>query len=390
MGDLIHICNANTTSKFNGGRVKAARCYRGMTTSELANSVNLKRQTISMYENGKLENPELINIKNISEALNFPVKFFLENGKIDIEESATYFRSLLTTSKKYRTEQEIKVGFISIIYKFLSDYIMFSPLNLPNIKHGTCPEEAANILREYWNLGKKPINNIVYLVEKNGMIVSDFSTSTGDVDAYSHKIETNDMKTFFIGYSKNKNTAARIHFDVAHELGHILLHDWDEDLENIDKSEFKQIEQEANDFAAAFLLPEEEFREDIAEYANQLAYYIELKKRWKVSIAAMVRRAYKLSIIDNDDYQRLMRTMQKKGIRKKEPLDDELVTSRPSLLKQSINLLLQEKVFSPLELIDELSSEYGLSLYAKDIEDLLGLNKGTLEEKVPILNLKRR
>ena len=152
-------------------------------------------------------------------------------------------------------------------------------------------------------------------------------------------------------------------------------------MECIDKEEFKEIELQAHSFASAFLLPEDEFRKDVSPYATNLAYYTELKKTWKVSIAAMIRRAKDLDIITADDYSRLMRNMQKQGIRKTEPLDDELVTAEPSLLRQAIKILFDQKVFTPNEFLEELSREYGLTLYPKDIETLLGLKKGTFEEK---------
>ena len=317
----------------------------------------------------------------------------MEETKIDINESTTYFRSLLTTKKKYRIEQEEKIKFIAVVYNMLSKYLEFEKLNLPKVPINATPQEAANILREHWGLGNNPIDNIVYLAENNGLIVTDFETATGDVDAFSHKITSDDMETYLIGYSKNKRTAARIHFDVAHEIGHILLHNWREDLECMEKEEFKEIELQAHTFASAFLLPEEEFRKDVSPYATNLAYYVELKKTWKVSIAAMIRRAKDLNIITTDDYSRLMRNMQKQGIRKNEPLDDELVTSEPSLLRQAINILFEQKVFTPSEFLEELSREYGLTLYPKDIEILLGLKKGIFDEKENpkmVINVKPR
>lgn len=115
-------------------------------------------------------------------------------------------------------------------------------------------------MRDYWKIGNKPIDDIVYLVESNGLIVTDFATSTGDVDAFSHKIVCGEKETYLIGYSQNKRMAARIHFDIAHELGHILLHNWNEDLENIDKEDFKDIEQEAHSFASAFCYRRKSFQ----------------------------------------------------------------------------------------------------------------------------------
>lgn len=393
MGKIVSFNPTMGGKYFNGERLKIARMWRNLSATQLADLTGFSRQTISMLENGKLMNPEFATVQKLSEKLEFPVTFFLEETKINLNESTTYFRSLLTTNKKYRVEQEEKIKFIAIVYNMLSEYLEFEKVNLPQIPTNATPQEAANILREYWGLGNRPIENIVYLAESNGLIVTDFETATGDVDAFSHKITSDDMETYLIGYSKNKRTAARIHFDVAHEIGHILLHNWREDLECIDKEEFKEIELQAHAFASAFLLPEDEFRKDVSPYATNLAYYTELKKTWKVSIAAMIRRAKDLDIITADDYSRLMRNMQKQGIRKIEPLDDELVTAEPSLLRQAIKILFDQKVFTPKEFLEELSREYGLTLYPKDIETLLGLKKGTFEEKENlkmVINVKPR
>lgn len=393
MGKIVSFNPTMGGKYFNGERLKIARMWRNLSATQLADLTGFSRQTISMLENGKLMNPEFATVQKLSEKLEFPVTFFLEETKINLNESTTYFRSLLTTNKKYRVEQEEKIKFIAIVYNMLSEYLEFEKVNLPQIPTNATPQEAANILREYWGLGNRPIENIVYLVESNGLIVTDFETATGDVDAFSHKITSDDMETYLIGYSKNKRTAARIHFDVAHEIGHILLHNWREDLECIDKEEFKEIELQAHAFASAFLLPEDEFRKDVSPYATNLAYYTELKKTWKVSIAAMIRRAKDLDIITADDYSRLMRNMQRQGIRKIEPLDDELVTAEPSLLRQAIKILFDQKVFTPNEFLEELSREYGLTLYPKDIETLLGLKKGTFEEKENlkmVINVKPR
>lgn len=393
MGKIVSFNPTMGGKYFNGERLKIARMWRNLSATQLADLTGFSRQTISMLENGKLTNPEFATVQKLSEKLEFPITFFLEETKRNFNESTTYFRSLLTTNKKYRVEQEEKIKFIAIVYNMLSEYLEFEKVNLPQIPTNATPQEAANILREYWGLGNRPIENIVYLAESNGLIVTDFETATGDVDAFSHKITSDDMETYLIGYSKNKRTAARIHFDVAHEIGHILLHNWREDLECIDKEEFKEIELQAHSFASAFLLPEDEFRKDVSPYATNLAYYTELKKTWKVSIAAMIRRAKDLDIITTDDYSRLMRNMQKQGIRKIEPLDNELVTAEPSLLRQAIKILFDQKVFTPNEFLEELSREYGLTLYPKDIETLLGLKKGTFEEKENpkmVINVKPR
>lgn len=364
-------------TQFNGEQLKKARIYRGYTVAELAEKVGCQRQTLSMYEISKSQPADIEVVKKISNTLNFPIKFFYEN--VDFKPFGTvYFRSLLTTNKKYRTEQIVKIGIIDQVYTLLQDYIEFPEFEPLSISDDDSPEEAAIKLREKWNLRQEPIQNIVSLVEQHGILVTSFSTGTNDVDAFSKFVETDDSKTYIIAYSKNKTSAARIHFDVAHELGHICLHEWSDDIETLSKEEFKERENQANEFASAFLLPGEAFKNDAESGPQTISYYKQLKKKWRVSIAAMIRRAMTLGVMSAEQYQMLIKTMQRRGIRKEEPLDDVLITSAPALLKMSIMMLLQENIFTPQEFMKELSDKYDLSINPEEIEYLFDLPDRTL------------
>ncbi|HBF0928729.1 TPA: ImmA/IrrE family metallo-endopeptidase [Clostridioides difficile] len=356
-------------NNFNGERLKKARIYREMTVFELAQKMNCERQLISMYENNKLK-PEKNIIKQIAKELYFPVKFFLEKEN-DIIKGSSYFRALLTTNKKYRKKQIQRIEFLAQIYFFLQDYIEFPKLDLPNCFYKT-PEEAALLLREAWGLGLKPVDNIIYEVEHHGIIVTGFPTSIDYIDTFSQMIDIEGKTMYLIGYSNNNTSTSRLHFDIAHELGHICLHEWSEDVEALEKQEFKDRESEANRFASAFLLPEETFKIDAKRTPLRIPDYTELKRKWKVSIQAMIRRSYYLGIISMDEYQSMIRTLQRKGIRKSEPLDDELLTYLPALLKTAVLMLLNEKVFTPKELI------YNFSLESKELENILDLPNNTL------------
>lgn len=362
---------------FNGERLKKARIYRGLTVAELAEKVESQRQTLSMYEIGKSQPADDSLVKRIARELSFPVKYFYEHTPSPAT-GTVYFRSLLTTNKKYRSEQIVKMDFLSQIYLLLQDYIEFPSFTHPNLPEYASPEDAAAALREAWNLGQGPIDNLVTTVEQQGILATAFSTSTDDVDAFSEFVKAGDTPTYLIAYSNNKTSAARIHFDIAHELGHICLHEWSEDIEELSKEDFKAREREANEFAAAFLLPAESFARDVGCVPQTVAGYKQLKKKWKVSIAAMIRRAEKLGILPMEDYQMLIRIMQRRGQRKDEPLDDVLMTASPALLKTSVMMLLQENVFTPREFMDELSINYGLSIEPEEIEYLLELPGGTL------------
>ena len=379
---------------FNGNRLKMARQYRGMTVEELSQKINVSKQAVSQYETGRIEDVPFQKILDISNTLNFPYRYFVQDDISYIKTGTTYFRSLMKTSKKYRLAQEIKMEHIAIIYSFLNEYITFPYLNLPEwIGKISSPAEAAKKLRDYWGLGDKPIDNITRVVEQNGITVTTFSTDTDDIDAFSQYIEINDLNVYIIALSSNKESAARINFDIAHELGHIILHEWSEDEEVLSREEFKAKEKEANEFAATFLLPETSFTQEVSLEPQKLDYYVQLKRRWKVSVAAMLYRSCSLGIITQGQYQYLMRVMQNKGWRKSEPLDNTIKVANPSLFSDAVDLLLINDVFTPKEFVDELG-DMGLAMNPDELEILLNLQKGTLSvqktEPIQMVILKNK
>jgi len=363
--------------QFNGNRLKNARLYRGLTVEELGEKIEVSKQTVSQYENGRIV-PPFEKILSLSKELGFPYEYFIQSDSLNVKSRSTYFRSLLKTNKKYRIEQSVKMEHLAVIYSFLKDYVEFPALNLPKTRKYDSPTEAAIILRQFWGLGEEPISDMIRVLEENGIIVTMFHTSTDDIDAFSQLIEIDGQEIFLVALSKNKDTAARTHFDVAHELGHIVLHEWSEDVESLTREQFKEREKEANEFAAAFLLPETAFIRDVSAYSNNLDYYVQLKKKWKVSIAAMLYRSCDLGLITQNQYQYMIRIMQKKNWRKNEPFDNILKTAKPSLLSDAIEVLLVNNVFTPSEFMRELAKE-GLAMNSREIEILLDLPKDTLK-----------
>ena len=366
---------------FNGNRLKTARQYRGLTVEELAQKINVSKQAVSQYETGRIEDVPFQRIFSISNVLNFPYQYFVQDDIPSLKTGATYFRSLMKTSKKYRLAQEIKMEHIAVIYSYLSEYVDFPNLNIPSLEEKAyTPTKAAKVLRDFWGLEDKPIENIMQTVEQNGIIVTTFSTETDDIDAFSQYVRLVDSDLFIIALSNNKESAARINFDIAHELGHIMLHEWSENEEVLTREEFKQKEKEANEFAAAFLLPKETFTQDVILDPQRLDYYVQLKRKWKVSIAAMLYRSCDLGLISQGQYQYMIRVMQNKGWRKTEPLDKTMKATQPSLLADAVGLLLDNNVFTTKEFVDELEN-MGMAMNPDELDVLLNLQKGTLMQK---------
>ena len=136
--------------------------------------------------------------------------------------------------------------------------------------------------------------------------------------------------------------------------------------------EFKQIENQANRFASAFLLPEETFLNDLT-YPTLDSFWL-LKEKWKVSIALMIRRCFDLNIIDEDDYRKLNINLRRRGWHKKEPQDDALEIEKPRFLKRAFDLIVENNV----QTRDDIQAS--LPFPKNIVEELRGAPKGFLSE----------
>lgn len=353
---------------FNPSRLKVARLYRGMTLNELAENIDVTKQMVSQYENGKSK-PSVDTLFKIISALKFPRDFFHKgdfNGRIE----NTFFRAMTSTPKKELKIQELHSLLISEVFEYFSKFVDFPQLNIPeNLSKD--PETAANQLRELWNLGTSPIGNIIYSLEQNGIIVASYSSDQLKIDAFCQHQLINDEDRFIMVLTNDKNSFARRQFNAAHELGHICLHKENLIVEELSSEEFSVMENEANQFAAAFLLPKQSFLVDL-HYPIDLDYYIELKKKWKVSVSMMIIRAYNLGVINYNQYQNLQRKISIKGWRQKEPLDDVFVMKKPQAIKKALELIVYNDVVSGPQLVNE------LGYTQSDLENILDLDNNIL------------
>ena len=388
---------------FNGKRLKNARLFRGLTLTELADRTGISKQSLSLYENER-NTPEHERVQALASSLSFPYEFFFQTDNCETVTEVTYFRSLASATKMNRTAQSIKLDYVAKMYEVLLDYIDFPALNLPEVSFDGSDDEfddkgiedtqqqiesIAHQVREFWGIGDAPIKNLQFLLEKNGIIVTGFDTLEDKIDAFSQRTIIGSGDMYFIAVALGQRPEGRIWFDLAHELGHILLHPWSENLELITKEEFKAREKQANMFASALLLPKNSFGKDVQAYPTDLKYYQFLKKKWKASIQAMIYRSNQLGIITHNQFQYMMRQISKNGWRTKEPGDVPYALNE-NVFQGAIDLLIEEKILNPASILQTFR-QYGITLYRPDIEELLHLREGTLfveESKPQIIQLK--
>ena len=182
-------------------------------------------------------------------------------------------------------------------------------------------DDIARQVREMWLLPNGPIPNMVDLLESNGGIVIPCDFGTDLIDAISQRVDGLPV-LFFV----NVNAPAdRLRHTLAHELAHMLLH-------TIAVKSDEEMEDEADAFAGAFLLPAAEIRPQLRRFdLRQLA---NLKLYWKVSMAALAVRADRLKLITPYQSKMFWIEMGKLGYRKREP--NEPPKEAPKLLRQMI------------------------------------------------------
>lgn len=383
--------------RFNGQRLKEALNFRGMRMTELSKQLDISKQSLSLYANGE-NTPPFENVQKIANALKFPFDYFMTEDLCTTATDNTYFRSQASASKLIQNAQKTKLEYVAKVYEVLLNYVDFPQRNLPPVLFdGTDNlldadseevleqiESIAKAVRTHWGVGMGPIENMQFLLESNGIIVTGFRNVDEKIDAFSQRINVmNHGTVFVVALAVGQKPDVRLRFDMCHELGHILMHNWDDSNETLSKGEFNALEKQANMFASAFLLPRESFGKDVAPYATNVDYYRILRKKWGVSMQAMMYRARQLNLITANQFQYMMRTVSAKGWRTREP-GDTPGQLNSTIFQSAIDVLFEGDYLNARTLMQAFH-EYGIYLSQADLEDIMGLKPGTLKVESQVI-----
>jgi Zn-dependent peptidase ImmA (M78 family)/transcriptional regulator with XRE-family HTH domain len=120
----------------------------------------------------------------------------------------------------------------------------------------------------------------------------------------------------------------RRNYDLAHELFHLITWDIfsDEEIYSKSKKDKSEVEQWADAFASAILLPAEEVRREFSKRleGNKIAYIslIEIAREFKVSIEALLWRLVNLNLLRRKDVEKCIEEGEIKDIDKKMRITD--------------------------------------------------------------------
>lgn len=323
-------------------RLIQARERIGLPVSALARLLGVSRQTIDNYEKGK-SNPSPQMVVSLAEALNEDVRFFYAPTLVSYEHEEVFFRD---AARNRQADQKAAGRELEgvIEYSFvLTKFVNFPDVRLPQLDFPSDPreirpariEEAAEALREYWNLGLEPIRNLTRAAERNGVLVQSFILDNDDLDALSTWSDELDRPVVLL--NELKQNCARSRFDLAHELGHVLMHRAVAPALRSEAAVHKVLERQAHAFASALLLPRTTWASEIHDVT--LMGLLQLKQRWQVSVAAQLNRAKALGLVSSERHVSLYKQLSKRGWRKKEPLDETLELEKPVLIRKATEMI---------------------------------------------------
>lgn len=347
---------------FDGKRLTHARLSRGMTKKILAEHVKVTPAAIGQYEQGT-SSPSVVVLGQLSLALGYPPSYF-EYGRpqFEISHEECHFRRLRSTSKLERSVVLARAELLMELVDLLEKRNLRFPLvNIPDdlsSLDGSAVqiEEVAVEVRKRWGLGIGPIDNMVRLLESKGCIVTRLPSDSKCVDAFSTRM----VKRPLVVLNSYKDDVERSRYDASHELGHLIFHHDAEPGSRV-------VEEQANRFGASFLMPAKAIKRELPK---KLVWhkYIELKKRWKVSLAALVRRARDVSVISDATYKRAMVQYSSSGWRRGEP-GSLFQAEQPTVISRALSLL--ERRYG----IDQIQLSNDLCIYPTDLRLLASVQE---------------
>lgn len=297
---------SDATPSFNPSRLTLARERQGLTKQRLAELCKVSRRAVSLWEAGEVDSPP---VELISEVLGFPVGFFYADDAPEIREEWVSFRALSSLSAR-QVSRVIASSQLAVEFADWVDSRYKTPvLEVPVIPENPpmSPVAMAENTRSDWNLSDKPIPDLLGMLEKRGVRVFSLPAGDREVDAFSFYRE--DRAYIFLNTGKS---AERLRFDLAHELGHLVLH------RGARKNRSRELEHEANEFAASFLISADRLN---AQIVGLLRFddVFKLKNYWRVSAMAMVERLWSLKHISDWTRRQWIIELTKRGFRATEP-----------------------------------------------------------------------
>ncbi|MEU8631130.1 ImmA/IrrE family metallo-endopeptidase [Amycolatopsis sp. NPDC048633] len=328
----------------------AARDAQGLTQKQLGDACGVPQSSLSKAEIGTrpLTDEEL---SKVAPHLRVTVELLSWPDDVYGFGSASFFhRKQQSLPQKTLKRIQARVNLLRMrIQRLTNGLEVDSPLHIPHLDPDEVggPAEAARRLRATWRLPMGPLGNLVNAVELAGGVVVRRDFGTHRINAIS--VWHPDSFPLFV--LNSTLTPERQRFVLAHELGHIVMHEGEPPRDDA--------EREADSFAEELLMPASEIQRDLQNLDLKRA--AALKPYWRVPMQSVILRAEHLGYITTSRCRSLHAYMNKLGYLPIEPMP--LEREAPSVLRDMVQVHLGDHAYS----VDELAR--GLGMPSEDLLD---------------------
>ncbi|MFV5490486.1 ImmA/IrrE family metallo-endopeptidase [Acinetobacter sp. ASP199] len=361
-------------NSFNGLELKLLRLFNELSLEDVAVKVGKSKQYIHKLETG-LSYPtddllvELCNFFDVK-------KDFFYQVHSPLQEDQIHFRSLKTSRQFAKQVVISRAEQLNRLIRFIEEHVDLPQylINSIEVDHtqltGDQIEKIAEDFRKEFDLDLAPISNLTEFCEDIGVVITDFNSISSEVDALSLICQRP-----IIVRNTSKNSACRQRFDIAHEIGHMVLHNGVTTGDTLTESQ-------AHRFSSALLLPQAMLRTNFPILFkggrfdwNKMS---EFKQIWGISKAAILYRAKQLNLIDDNQYKTGAIHLRVNGEARQESEDIRMPIETPSLLQDAINIILSDGISA-----EQISNELNISISI--LEKLTNMKFFTPEKKLRII-----
>lgn len=295
-----------------GNKLRVARSASGLSLRALADAMNgiVSAQAIGKYERNE-DMPSSRVLIALARTLDVSEEYLLSEDEIALE--GVDFRKKIGTSAREEAILEARAIHMLERYLALEDLLQLRSVTWEQPRSVPYPvadirdaEDAARSVRDDWGLGNDPIPQLAELLEERGIKV--LSLDLDDVDGLAAKVRRKDRTAARVIVVKRSTWSERKRFNLAHELGHMVI----APSQGIDE------EKAAHRFAGAFLVPADVLRAEVGAHRSSISIgeLVALKERFGVSIQALAYRCKDLGIINQAAFARLFKIFSERGWRK--------------------------------------------------------------------------
>lgn len=316
----------------NADLLRVARQARGWSQTELSRQSGVSQANLSKLENG-LIGPTDDVLDRVANALHFPQSFFFEPDRVLGLPMSVHpmYRKRASVSQRglERLEAELNIRLLHIRRLLKSaEFEPEFPLPAMDIdEFGGDPELIAGLVRRTWLVPTGPMKDMVGWVERAGCVVVQCDFAALPVDGVT--ISSPGMPPCI--FLNRNQPADRQRYSLGHELGHIVMH----------RLPSPAMEDEANAFASALLMPAREIRPYLSGRLT-IQKLAALKPVWHVSMQALLYRARVVGAITANQSQYLWRQISALGYRRNEPPELDFPAEEPSVLPEIIRVHLED------------------------------------------------